>query len=777
MPPTERRFWIVRAGNEGQDEEQVLSSGLAMIGFPEASFPIPDDKNVLQEQLAAAHSDWNSKGHFGQTVGQLFRFAHEISEGDFVVLPKKGAGPIAVGTVTGPYEHREIAGELRHTRTVRWIRNDISRDEFSQNELKFIDPGMTVFRILNNNVTERIGRILDEPPSRLKSDEGLRRACEQAGAKLDPDQVREMAALLKKVQDAPVEERATESFQSDVWTNWSRSVWAGGNYSAHVKSALQDSGFRDWFAQQTARSIATDSRKRTQDLHNIYLETTVKLKQKAGRVPNIETLRTLAVFFPGDFTGVAHEGKLFALLRAMGMSGSEERPVKANRDILDRLDHVIGTLERSDLKKVAERMLLTVELSEPAEDEPVPADTSQKQPERPDYTNTDLGTAPDFGALKRRFEDNTKRLYFPDGLLKTLHCGLWADGRRHFAILSGLSGSGKTQLAIEYAKALTGDYQEDPKRWQVTAVQPGWYDPGSLLGYVNPLDKEKYKSTATCKLLHRASDESNGFDKDLADDPYRKPYVLILDEMNLSHPEQYFAPLLSAMEQNGGPIRFHEGDEPNNGVEHEIDYPANLVIIGTVNMDETTLGISDKVLDRAFTREFWKIKPDKWWSNNKSKLTPSVRKQVKSLLKALHFTLKPALRHFGYRVIAEVNGFLERYQQEETSEAPEGNNPLEDTQTLTDALDTVIYAKVLPKLRGDDAEEFRTCLEDTKKVLEGHRLNKEGKLELPKSSLSETASEDANGREQEVIKLTNCENKVENLLKQLQDTGSATFWR
>ena len=769
MPPNQPTFWVVRAGGKGEDEEFVLRSNLAMIGFREVTFRIPSDKNAIRERIADTHPGRNP-GAVGKWVSELDTFANKIRAGDRVVLPRKGARLVAVGTVTGPYEHREIEGELRHIRAVRWIREDIPRDDFGA-DVKFLDVPKTVFRIGENSVAERLATIV-EPEVDLESDEGLRRTCELARARIDRNRLRKTAALLKTVLNASLEDRATESFLIQVWTN--RSVWKGPSFSPKVESALRDEEFRHWFAQETTDGHALERGERIKRLPKIYKDTITRLKKKAGWHPRLETLRALAVFFPGDFTGVAWDAKLLALLRKMGRSKSTNRPVEANRIILDRLDNVIGRLDNSNLNQVAERMLLTVELYKLIDSTPNGPNINKPTRERPDYT-TDLGTAPDFHELTCRFVDNTKHLYFPDGLLKKLHCGLWADSRRHFAILSGLSGSGKTQWAIEYAKALTGDYQKKPKRWQVTAVQPGWYDPGSLLGYVNPLDKENYKSTATCKLLHQASGEIKGLAKDLAGDPYRKPYVLILDEMNLSHPEQYFAPLLSAMEQKEGQIEFYDGEESNKEVKPRIDYPANLVIIGTVNMDETTLGISDKVLDRAFTQEFWDIDQDKWWEDNKTELDKSVRRQVKSLLKALHFTLSAARRHFGYRVIAEIIRFLNRYEKE-ISEAPEGNSPLEDTQTLTDALDTVIYAKVLPKLRGDDAEEFRTCLEDTKKVLEGHRLKK-GKIELPKSKDSETASEDANGREQEVIELTKCKNKVEDLLKQLDDTGSATFWR
>jgi 5-methylcytosine-specific restriction protein B len=100
------------------------------------------------------------------------------------------------------------------------------------------------------------------------------------------------------------------------------------------------------------------------------------------------------------------------------------------------------------------------------------------------------------------------------------------------------------------------------------------------------------------------------------------PHFLILDEMNLSHVERYFADFLSAMEARSGAIRFHdegprleadfrlprfEGDPV--GVPRSLPYPQNLFVIGTVNVDETTYMFSPKVLDRAHVIEF-EVDPD-----------------------------------------------------------------------------------------------------------------------------------------------------------------------
>ena len=89
-----------------------------------------------------------------------------------------------------------------------------------------------------------------------------------------------------------------------------------------------------------------------------------------------------------------------------------------------------------------------------------------------------------------------------------------------------------------------------------------------------------------------------------ADDP-EQPYFVILDEMNLSHVERYFADFLSAIESPQEPIYLHGDMKPRNGVPGQLSkLPPNLFVIGTVNVDETTYMFSPKVLDRANVIEF-----------------------------------------------------------------------------------------------------------------------------------------------------------------------------
>jgi len=167
-----------------------------------------------------------------------------------------------------------------------------------------------------------------------------------------------------------------------------------------------------------------------------------------------------------------------------------------------------------------------------------------------------------------------------------------------FLILTGPSGTGKTRGAIELAENLCDD---DCRA--LVAVGADWTDNRHVVGFLNPLHtvdgtpkgKPIYETTAILNLLLHANAQEN---RD-------KPHVLILDEMNLSHVERYFADFLSAMElhdkqkalklHTAGLATTREGKD----VEGCIDFPENLFVIGTVNIDETTYMFSPKVLDRA----------------------------------------------------------------------------------------------------------------------------------------------------------------------------------
>ena len=154
--------------------------------------------------------------------------------------------------------------------------------------------------------------------------------------------------------------------------------------------------------------------------------------------------------------------------------------------------------------------------------------------------------------------------------------------------------------------------------------------------------------------------------------------------MNLARVEHYFAPFLSTMEGTDGRLALHASENSVATIPPSIYWPRNLFIIGTVNMDETTHPFSDKVLDRAFTFEFWDVDLSAWRDKTGPKTDQAILDGIFPVLVELHEALAPARRHFGYRTCDEVLGFCV---------AQSGVDPIR-------TLDAVVLAKVLPKVQG-----------------------------------------------------------------------------
>ena len=171
---------------------------------------------------------------------------------------------------------------------------------------------------------------------------------------------------------------------------------------------------------------------------------------------------------------------------------------------------------------------------------------------------------------------------------------------KKFCILTGLAGSGKTKIAEAFAMWLCAS----PDQYRIVAVGADWTSNENLLGYADALQTGVYRPpvNGALELILRAHADTTN------------PYFLILDEMNLSHVERYFADFLSAMESSNAPLSLHGveaglqagGVGGAGGVEvpSSVALPDNLFIIGTVNVDETTYMFSPKVLDRANVIEF-----------------------------------------------------------------------------------------------------------------------------------------------------------------------------
>lgn len=212
-------------------------------------------------------------------------------------------------------------------------------------------------------------------------------------------------------------------------------------------------------------------------------------------------------------------------------------------------------------------------------------------PEEPINEIVPRATA-DFGLASFRMDEELVRRFCASLLSK------------RFVILTGLSGSGKTKLAQAFARWLTPyapASKEDAdglgsRYYAVVPVGADWTSKESSLGYPDALTEGKYvRATRILDLILRAESDT------------AHPYFVILDEMNLSHVERYFAELLSAIESDEALVLHHAAPGKSrilDGVPASIGLPPNLFIVGTVNVDESTYMFSPKVLDRANTIEF-----------------------------------------------------------------------------------------------------------------------------------------------------------------------------
>ena len=176
-------------------------------------------------------------------------------------------------------------------------------------------------------------------------------------------------------------------------------------------------------------------------------------------------------------------------------------------------------------------------------------------------------------------------------------------------ILQGISGTGKTSLPREFAEAMICDQNYKNKGlenspnapYRICAIQSGWRDNMDLIGYYNSFE-HKYKETDFFKALYLANLPK-----------YRDTlFFIILDEMNLSRPEHYFADFLSLLEQDEDKryITINAPLEvlPQKIIEGKLRVPQNVRFIGTANHDETTLEFAPKTYDRSNVIELPKNK-------------------------------------------------------------------------------------------------------------------------------------------------------------------------
>ena len=327
-----------------------------------------------------------------------------------------------------------------------------------------------------------------------------------------------------------------------------------------------------------------------------------------------------------------------------------------------------------------------------------------------------------------------------------------------FLLLAGISGTGKSRIVRELARACweegSNEYEEPkPKNFKMIQVKPNWHDSSELLGYVSRVSGEPvYVAGDFLKFIAKAWEYLD------------VPHFLCLDEMNLAPVEQYFAEYLSVIESRkniNGEIVTDAIIENNSEKwylnlvssltdnqklreQFETDgitIPKNLIVVGTVNMDETTFSFSRKVLDRAMTIEMNEVDLEggldkKYEPIGKLGETDLIGDAVEgvdvyadnkevcdtaiSYLKAINEKLEGTPFKVAYRT---RNEFLLYVVNNLPYNKDENGGDIPQEMVIARALDEITNMKILSRIEGDETKVSERFLNDLRETIK-KELNK-----------------------------------------------------
>jgi len=312
-------------------------------------------------------------------------------------------------------------------------------------------------------------------------------------------------------------------------------------------------------------------------------------------------------------------------------------------------------------------------------------------------------------------------LPFHPRILKAFHTALKTAEWSPITILAGVSGTGKSELPRLYSHF--GGLMFEP-----LSVQPNWDSQESMLGFFNSIDN-KFDAQPLLRFL--AQSQKQWVAKTPDDEGYpglRDALCLILlDEMNLAHPELYFAEFLSKLELRRGmkgtdvprlPVKIGAGMPP-----YQLPLGRNVLWSGTMNQDETTKSLSDKVLDRSIIIHFprptelkrrLKLAPldeknrgrllhkSAWqsWLAQGSVFSDDDVSPFKSFIEDMNAALAVVGRAIGHRVWQSVEYYMANYPDVHSARKAEDKDAF--SKAMHTAFEDQLVQKVMPKLRGID---------------------------------------------------------------------------
>ena len=322
-------------------------------------------------------------------------------------------------------------------------------------------------------------------------------------------------------------------------------------------------------------------------------------------------------------------------------------------------------------------------------------------------------------------------LQYPKRVLHAFHAALKTADMSPLVVLAGISGTGKSLLPKRYSEAM-GIHMVS------LAVQPRWDSPQDLFGFFNHLEG-RYKATELARAMvqfERYNRPSWKLPTDWNHERHDRMLLVLLDEMNLARVEYYFSEFLSKLETRRSIINDEENPRSRDPVEIALDtgslregehnirlYPGrNLLFTGTMNEDESTQSLSDKVLDRACVLRFGRpakmasaqaqtqlaaekngLAYDTWRLWCESDLSSADEKKVNLWIGELNDAMEQIGKPFAHRVHQAILAYA-------------GNYPRESNRVQL-AMADQIEQRIMPKLRGLELEGNQEALDAIKKVI------------------------------------------------------------
>ncbi len=307
-------------------------------------------------------------------------------------------------------------------------------------------------------------------------------------------------------------------------------------------------------------------------------------------------------------------------------------------------------------------------------------------------------------------------LLFPRRILKAFHTAVKTAEWSPITVLAGVSGTGKSELPKLYSHF-------GGLLFEMVSVQPNWDSQESMLGFFNSIDN-KFDAQPVLHFLAQSQKEYTDKYPGLKD----AVCMILLDEMNLAHPELYFAEFLSKLENRRGKQRW---DVPNLDVKigagmppYQLPLGRNVFWTGTMNQDETTKSLSDKVLDRSIIIHFPRPTELKRrlvlnpldennratlihrndflsWFSKESPFSDEQIKPYKVFVEKINESLSVAGRAIGHRVWQAIEYYMANYPDVRAA-LQKGGDGNDLKKAMHTAFEDQLVQKVMPKLRGID---------------------------------------------------------------------------